>query len=209
MFAIFRILDGVSVREWLAGFHDKWCKDNIYSSSPVHAPLPSLPLLNSCRAWQDLSPTPCRCYRLEYFRNAKWDDWSLLDLWLQDPPHQRNSSPHNHLPTSSFLSLLPSSSIPHSMITPLPALSYHFLPLAASTSQEIHYQLICGCDLRVVSHSSSPNLSLLSFFLLVFLKILWNYEPNYVESNLRTRTSSLGGKETPLIHTSLPYMSCL
>lgn len=55
----------------------------LLSNTPFH------PQWNSARAWQDLSgclPLPCRCYKLEHSRSAKWGDWSQLDLWLLNPP---------------------------------------------------------------------------------------------------------------------------
>lgn len=92
----------------------KWCCErckltDIAGTTPplLTSPLPpSVEFLQSLAGLVRLSPTPCRCYRLEHSRSAKWGDWSLLDLWLLDPP-QLNRVPHLLLPFPSALLLPP------------------------------------------------------------------------------------------------------
>lgn len=138
--------------------------------SPLLPP-PSLEFLQSLAGLVRLSPTPCRCYRLEHSTNAKWGDWSLLDLWLLDPP-QLNWVPHHLLPFPS--ALLPPSQT-RSLPPPTPS-SYHFLPFTASTSQTIHYKFICG----LICEWWSPNnlFTLLISYLPSFstLSMLWTQE---------------------------------
>lgn len=120
--------------------------------------LPPSPL-NSSSVWQDLSPAPCRCYRLEHSRNAEWRDQSLLDLWVLDPT-QHNSPPPP--PPSFFPSCPPPRlSSPNHYPPPHPVFLSLFA-LSVSISQAIHYQLICGVN------SSSPQP--LPFFILSLKK---------------------------------------
>ncbi len=86
------------------------------SSSSSSLP-PWVEFLRSLAGLVRLSPTPCRCYRLEHSRNTKWGDWSLLDLWLL-VSHQPNGLPHLVLPLSPIY-------------YPLTPTSYPFLSLLA------------------------------------------------------------------------------
>lgn len=81
------------------------------------------PQWNSARAWQDLSgclPLPCRCYKLEHSRSAKWGDWSQLDLWFLDHPPTPPTPRPPATAATSFSSAFPSpsSSLCHPVITP-------------------------------------------------------------------------------------------
>lgn len=121
---------------------DKWWRD-----SPEQPPPLSVEFLQSLAGLVELSPAPCRCYRLEHSRNTKWGDWSLLDLWLLDPP-QLNSQPP---PPPSF----PFCPPPHPIIiTPSHPSFLSLFVSAASTSQGFHYWLICEWWSR---HSLHPS----------------------------------------------------